>query len=713
VNARLYQKVLEALLCMYKQRFFGKARIWVTGLLVCCMHIASARDRNPITIDDLVGRVQIPVISLSPDGAHVAYLTVEGMPRLNSYEIDLWLISTTDKSSSVLLDRYELPGEKTFDADSGALQQTAGQFAWKSDSSELAYTTHCHSGMVLKKRRIIDGREATLLSGFAEIEIVSEGTWLNAVTLSTARRSNTRQSARGFPVDFGLRIKDGYRFYGPFLSPQLHAKWRTQRWNYDWKNLKRNGSAVISYRGFPDEWQETKSKSQLTRHPNSVVYTRDETPSPDGSSAAMIEDSIVNLRDPDTARRKSRIILKDLRTPQATPRILVDSEDPPSSRSILGWRDNGQELFYLNESAQDSSIVALHWDGRSRIVYKELAGLSAPSPSSELSRNGRIMVLIRTTNTSPDELLKVDFKTGLTSVLARPNAKFESRDAVTVRFIRIACCGGEFHGRLYLPKHLAPGKKYPLVFTNYISTAGFYASVGDEVPILVLVQHGIAVFALHSSPANIISRDGDFRFEIERVSKPLHAMEWVRDQLATEGIIDPERCGLTGVSYGAEIAMYAYWNSKIFRALSVATASWEPMNYYLAGLNYSQFLDSRGLTSPDSDSFGNWKQLSASLNLRTDLPPLLLQSSDKEEYFGNIETWFSIRRHGLASEWLLYPNEGHVKREPANKWWVYDRNLDWFRFWLQDEEDTDPAKVEQYARWKEMRTHHSIRDRAN
>jgi hypothetical protein len=30
-------------------------------------------------------------------------------------------------------------------------------------------------------------------------------------------------------------------------------------------------------------------------------------------------------------------------------------------------------------------------------------------------------------------------------------------------------------------------------------------------------------------------------------------------------------------------------------------------------------------------------------------------------------------------------------------------SVDWFRFWLQGYEDPDPAKVEQYKRWRELR----------
>jgi hypothetical protein len=30
-------------------------------------------------------------------------------------------------------------------------------------------------------------------------------------------------------------------------------------------------------------------------------------------------------------------------------------------------------------------------------------------------------------------------------------------------------------------------------------------------------------------------------------------------------------------------------------------------------------------------------------------------------------------------------------------------NVDWFAFWLKGEEDADPAKTEQYIRWRELR----------
>jgi len=54
-------------------------------------------------------------------------------------------------------------------------------------------------------------------------------------------------------------------------------------------------------------------------------------------------------------------------------------------------------------------------------------------------------------------------------------------------------------------------------------------------------------------------------------------------------------------------------------------------------------------------------------------------------------------------EWYIYLDEGHVKFQPRGKLVVYQRNLDWMRFWLQGEEDPDTAKAEQYAWWRGMR----------
>src|SRR5438876_12263168 len=125
--------------------------------------------------------------------------------------------------------------------------------------------------------------------------------------------------------------------------------------------------------------------------------------------------------------------------------------------------------------------------------------------------------------------------------------------------------------------------------------------------------------------------------------------------------------------------MYSYWKSDIFRTVSSTTGSWEPMLFPMQGPNLVGFIIDRGFENPKDGSYEKWKKLSAGLNARATLPPLLWQAPEGERDWC-VESWFRLRRAGAQVEWLEYPDEGHQKRGPANVWWVHERNLDWFRF---------------------------------
>jgi hypothetical protein len=89
------------------------------------------------------------------------------------------------------------------------------------------------------------------------------------------------------------------------------------------------------------------------------------------------------------------------------------------------------------------------------------------------------------------------------------------------------------------------------------------------------------------------------------------------------------------------------------------------------------------------------------VRLHTNKPtPLLIQSPDQEAMV-SLEAFKALKHYGVPVEWYVYPGEGHIKFQPRNKYFVYQRNLDWMKFWLKNEED--PSKQEQYKRWRAMR----------
>jgi hypothetical protein len=52
---------------------------------------------------------------------------------------------------------------------------------------------------------------------------------------------------------------------------------------------------------------------------------------------------------------------------------------------------------------------------------------------------------------------------------------------------------------------------------------------------------------------------------------------------------------------------------------------------------------------------------------------------------------------------LYLPDGQHILQKPLERLASQQGTVDWFRFWLEGEEDPDPAKAEQYRRWRELR----------
>jgi hypothetical protein len=80
-----------------------------------------------------------------------------------------------------------------------------------------------------------------------------------------------------------------------------------------------------------------------------------------------------------------------------------------------------------------------------------------------------------------------------------------------------------------------------------------------------------------------------------------------------------------------------------------------------------------------------------------------MQISDSEMVYA-LETFSALREQGQPVEMYVFPGEFHFKWQPAHRRAVYERNLDWFAFWLQGREDPDPAKAAQYKRWEALRS---------
>lgn len=105
---------------------------------------------------------------------------------------------------------------------------------------------------------------------------------------------------------------------------------------------------------------------------------------------------------------------------------------------------------------------------------------------------------------------------------------------------------------------------------------------------------------------------------------------------------------------------------------------------------------------PDGETNVRWKQLAPDLNANHNRAPLLNNDPDSE-VITDLSLYTSLKELRKPVELFIYPNEGHTINQPKHRLQIYERNVDWFRFWLKGEEDPDPSKTQQYVRWRELR----------
>ena len=82
--------------------------------------------------------------------------------------------------------------------------------------------------------------------------------------------------------------------------------------------------------------------------------------------------------------------------------------------------------------------------------------------------------------------------------------------------------------------------------------------------------------------------------------------------------------------------------------------------------------------------------------------PTLIQD-EGSEYLRALPLWSAMRDEGKAIEMHVFPNDTHLLMQPIHTLVNFERQLDWFKFWLKHEEDPVPSKRDQYERWRRMR----------
>lgn len=271
-------------------------------------------------------------------------------------------------------------------------------------------------------------------------------------------------------------------------------------------------------------------------------------------------------------------------------------------------------------------------------------------------------------------------------------------------------------GGLLRPPNYQAGRRYPVVIQTYGFKHDQFLLEGPPLAgkgafaAQAIANKGIVVLQMPreevSPRVEALSGPYEDWGEMPRFNAML---ESAIDALDSRGIIDRNRVGLTGFSRSGTQVLGAltFWKYPIAAATVADGAAITPYAYvqdYAAGAFMSSSEREMG-GAPWGEGIKLWLERSPAFHYDRVRTPLRLETYGRwaDQRW---DTYVMLRRFQRPVELIHLPDGVHILIPP---WAVYasqQGTVDWYAFWLKDEEDPAPEKAEQYSRWRKLRKQH-------
>lgn len=345
------------------------------------------------------------------------------------------------------------------------------------------------------------------------------------------------------------------------------------------------------------------------------------------------------------------------------------------------------------------SILLLTKDGRRRL-YEAAGSLTNCSFDSRL-RGG---VCIQQGVAIPPKIVSIDLGSGqirpLIEIAPRYNLLRKSEMEARIWRNRM---GFKSSGFVIRPDHYEPRKRYPLILITHGSDADERFLSADLVwnfPIQLFLQRGYIV-ALVNDPSPTQSETlamaasawsncgkgvGPERVQNLMWLNGVASYEAVVQDLASEGVVDPDRVGVAGYSRGSQMVNVAMTNSRLFRAASSGDGGYlEPAAWRYNRCSYAGVFGGRPGTAFTDPLY---RRLTPSYRAAEASGAILQQMAEPRP--GAVDFHQSLREAGVPAQITLFPgnseasDETHLFHIPTNRAAAMRENLCWFDFWLKD-----------------------------
>jgi dipeptidyl aminopeptidase/acylaminoacyl peptidase len=417
---------------------------------------------------------------------------------------------------------------------------------------------------------------------------------------------------------------------------------------------------------------------------------------------------------------------------------IASDEVDEVSRKLISIEE-GPMYFFPNGDvmvkASRTSVVRMH---RSTDGWKEVDHLTLPGREDDrfynLRSNGQEIFGLHETVATPDNLFRYKPGQHQIDLLTNLNARFKMLRTATVKTIYWTTIEGlHVSGLLFSPPDYVAGRRYPLVIQTKPNNSGWFAcdfgpSKEPSSAPQPIASAGILYLA-RTYPENY---DGKEESETLPTGYPGGISEAVQqmdiwdsavDLLYRQGLVDKSKVGIIGFSrtgWHVEFGL-VHAHTKFAAATATDNVQYSLSEYWIPSLT-------RGVERmyggpPYGDTLKNWEKYSISYNLDKVHTPLLLEEmgygvhDDRQlapptMLTERYEITTGLRQLNKPVEMYYYPDDVHQLDHPKALQATMQRNVDWYRFWLQGYERPSPEDPEQYKRWKHLRDLQDAEDKA-
>jgi len=656
----------------------------------------------------LVEIADLTDVALSPDGAVAAFRREKASVETNRYDT-VWFVVPTDGSS---------PPRRIADGGEPLRYNWGPPLieppVWSPDSRWIYYRAE-FDGQVQVWRAARDGSAAEPLThDAADVESFALSGDGKSLRYTVGASRDDIRRAEDDEYDRGIRIDDKvWVGAGLYRSGYINGRLATQRYT---------GNGFVTQGLLADQPKRQRIVDLATLAVRDATDAERAGLAGAGEGPRLEADAAAEAISPSplghwtaylTARPDSHDLftLKTLKAVSAGGAGIPITCPAASCQDVdfasLAWRPGHDEVvFTVTDHARGRAQSLYDWDlakGRVRLIVQAeglLNGGRVESGEAPCSIGEQLAVCVEAAANTPPRLTRVDLATGARQLLYDANPSLHDGSARPVSLMTWKDeAGRPFTGQFFAPAANPSGRPAPL-FITYYGCPGYVrgGTPGDEWPLATLAADGIAALCINA-PFGVPYE------ATERFDPALSAVRSVIDILARQQVIDRTRVGMGGLSFGTEVTVWVAMKSNLLAAASVSSTLVSQTYYWMMALKGEHQLGvvrkAWGLGSP-TETPDRWKLLSPSYNIDKIHTPILMQLPE-QEYLETLDYFAPLARSSTPVEMFVYPNESHQKVVPRHKLAVYERNLDWFRFWLQGYVDPDPRKAEQYARWRAER----------